>query len=168
MGYTTVFWGSIKIAPPLDAEEIKFLRKFAATRRVEREKGPYYVDDKGKWGMPEADVINMNRPPPGQPNLWCRWVPTEDGTEIVWDERGKFYDADDWMIYIIEHFLKSGALATGKVWVIKGGHVCNGEIEAEGEDRDDVWKIVVKDNVVEIYDREVSTKWTKRPNWRSS
>jgi hypothetical protein len=30
------------------------------------------------------------------------------------------------------------------------GHVCNGEIEAQGEDRGDHWMLIVKDNKVSV------------------
>jgi hypothetical protein len=32
MGYTTEFAGSVSISPPLNAHEIAYLRKFAASR----------------------------------------------------------------------------------------------------------------------------------------
>jgi hypothetical protein len=36
MGYTTEFDGSVSISPPLNAHEIAYLRKFAASRRMDR------------------------------------------------------------------------------------------------------------------------------------
>ena len=36
MGYTTEFEGSVSISPPLNAHEISYLRKFAASRRMDR------------------------------------------------------------------------------------------------------------------------------------
>jgi hypothetical protein len=66
MGYTTYFDGAVEIDPPLNDEEIEFLTKFAETRRMDRTKGPYYVDGGGFMGQKnEPDIINFNRPPTG-------------------------------------------------------------------------------------------------------
>ena len=40
MGYTTEFDGSVSISPPLNADEIAYLRKFAASRRMDRTRVP--------------------------------------------------------------------------------------------------------------------------------
>lgn len=71
------------------------------------------------------------------PGIWCQWVPTEDGAGIEWDEGEKFYEYTDWLEYIVEHFLKP--------W----GYVLNGKVDWEGEARDDVGTIYVKDNKIE-------------------
>lgn len=150
MGYTTDFSGRVEITPPLDKEEIKYLKKFGDTRRMNRTKGPYYVDNKGMAGQDhEADILDYNSPPPGQPGLWCQWVPTPDGKFIEWDGSEKFYNAPEWMTYIIDHFLKADPKAKGVLKHLKP-HVLNGEIEAQGEDDNDRWKLVVKDNKVSV------------------
>jgi hypothetical protein len=41
-----------------------------------------------------------------QPGLWCQWVPTNDRKGIEWDGGEKFYAYVEWIIFIIEHFLK--------------------------------------------------------------
>ena len=51
MGYTTEFEGSVSISPPLNAHEIAYLRKFAASRRTARARGPYFVDGSGPFGQ---------------------------------------------------------------------------------------------------------------------
>ena len=56
MGYTTTFEGSISIEPPLNEQEISFLRDFNDTRHVNRTRGPLYVGDD------HADIINSNEP----------------------------------------------------------------------------------------------------------
>ena len=48
----------------------------------------------------------------------------------------KFYYGLEWMQYLIDDILAPR------------GYICNGEIEAYGDDYDDVWKLVVTDNVV--------------------
>lgn len=151
MGYTTEFTGSIAIEPPLNAEEISYLKKFAESRRMDSEQGPYYVDREGFMGQGTEGVRDYNRPPAGQPGLWCQWVPTEDGTELVWDEGEKFYEADKWMAYLIDHFLKPGARAAGELKFLQANHTCNGRIQATGEDPSDMWDLVVDDNQVRRY-----------------
>lgn len=146
MGYTTEFTGQVKVEPPLNPSEIDYLRQFAATRHMKRARGPYYV------GTDEADVSDQNNPPAGQPGLWCSWEPTDDGTAIEWNEMEKFYDAQEWMRYLVDHFLKPDAYACGDVAPqfanFTFDHVVNGTIDAEGEERDDVWQLVVTDNIV--------------------
>lgn len=73
-----------------------------------------------------------------QPGLWCQWIPTEDGTAIVWDEGEKFYDYIEWLDYLIRHFLKP--------W----GYTLTGGVEWQGEDPDDRGRILVSDNAITI------------------
>jgi hypothetical protein len=149
MGYNTEFSGSIAITPPLNPEEIAYLNKFSDTRRMDREKGPYFVDGTEEFGQgKDPDIRNYNSPPNGQPGLWCQWVPTEDGTAIVWNDQEKFYESVAWMEYLIEHFLKPGALAAAQLPFLQANHILNGTITAQGEELDDRWLLVVKDNVV--------------------
>lgn len=155
MGYTTQFDGRIEIVPPLNQEEIDYLNKFSSTRRMDRRNGPYFVDGTSFKGQGnDADVINHNEPPAGQPGLWCHWVPTEDGTALEWDEGEKFYHSVKWMAYLIHHFLDAGALAAAELPFLQANHVLNGTIKAEGEDMGDRWKLVVTDNVVTTVDLE--------------
>lgn len=153
MDYTTTFSGEIAIDPPLNPEEISYLKKFNVTRRMARENGPYYVDGSGYYGQgDDNDIEDYNRPPPGQPGLWCQWTPTDDGKSLVWDEGEKFYDSAEWMKYIIDHFLQPGCKAKDHLGFLQGNHVCNGVIEAQGEDADDRWDLVVMGNVVATRD----------------
>jgi hypothetical protein len=39
MGYTTDFDGHIQVSPPLNADEIAYLKKFNETRRMKRTSG---------------------------------------------------------------------------------------------------------------------------------
>lgn len=148
MGYTTEFSGQVDITPPLNEQEIEFLNKFSGTRRMDRKNGPYFVDGSEDFGQGHnGDIREYNRPPAGQPGLWCQWVPNEDGTALEWDGGEKFYDATEWMTYLIEHFLKPDAVAKSVLPFLQG-HTLNGEIDAEGEDSGDIWKLVVKKNKV--------------------
>lgn len=152
MGYTTNFSGEINVDPPLTQDEIVYLKKFNTTRRMACQQGPYYVDRGGFHGQEHGpDVIDYNEPPDGQPGLWCQWVPTDDGVGIEWDEGENFYDAPEWMKYLIEHFVGEAPLAKAQLPFLNS-HCLNGEIEAQGEDGDDRWKLIVKDNEVFIAD----------------
>lgn len=149
MGYNTDFRGQINIDPPLDSDEIAYLIKFSETRRMFRVAGPYFIGGTGFHGQGnDADVIDHNTPPPGQPGLWCQWIPNEDGTALVWNEAEKFYDAEQWMLYLIQHFLSPGAFAIGHVPAIRGGHILNGTIDAQGDNPEDRWQLVVRNNKV--------------------
>lgn len=140
MGYTTTFDGEVTIDPPLNQEEIQFLTEFSQSRRMDRKEGPYELEDR--------NVLNPNKPPEGQPGLWCQWIPTDDGKYIVWDGGEKFYNSVEWMQYLIDHFLKPNAIAKDTLPFLQANHTLNGEIFAQGEEPDDVWKLVVTDNVV--------------------
>ena len=155
MGYTTDFEGHVTITPPLNHEEVEYLNKFADTRRMKRTKGPYYVGNTGFAGQDhEDDILDYNRPEDGQPSLWCQWNPSADGTKIEWDGSEKFYSSDVWMAYLIDNFLKPGALASTSDDPQFDGftfdHVVNGDIYAQGEDSSDMWILSVVDNEVQV------------------
>ncbi len=153
MGYQTEFEGRIGIEPALNAEEIAYLLKFSETRRMDRENGPYFVDGNGFAGQDNGpdQVYNHNKPHSSQPGLWCKWAPTEDGTALEWNEHEKFYDAAEWMQYIMDHFIGSTPAAKIKLPFLQG-HVCNGVISAQGEEPGDAWLLGVKDNQVFVQD----------------
>jgi hypothetical protein len=158
MGYTTDFYGSFDLDKPLTEAHAKYLKAFSESRRMTRDEnkvqsfsdplreavglpigrqGGYYVNAKGFHGQDHDDsIIDYNRPPNSQPSLWCKWVPSDDGRNIEWDGGEKFYDYIGWIEYLIENFLAP--------W----GYKLNGEVEWQGEDRDDFGMIVVKDNIV--------------------
>ena len=144
MGYTTDFEGGFNITPNLSQKDNEFLTKFSETRRMARNVGPeygiegeFYVDGTG-WAGQDSDknVINYNRPPSTQPGLWCQWIPTDDGCELVWDVGGKFYNYVEWLDYLIDKILAPR------------GYTLNGECQWFGEERDDVGVIVVENNIV--------------------
>lgn len=159
MGYRTDFSGSFKLDKSLTTEHAAYLKAFSWSRRMKRDaaktaersdivrkaaglgvgvEGGYFVGESGFMGQDFGghDIIDVSQPPKGQPNLWCHWIPSEDGTAIEWDYGERFYDYTDWIAYLIHHFLEP--------W----GYVVNGEVEWQGEDPDDIGKIVVKNNMV--------------------
>ena len=161
MGYNTFFSGSVTIEPPLNDDEISYLRDFADSRRMHRTKGPLYVEG-GAYDSERisSDIIDTNKPDPDQPGLWCSWVPTDDGTEIAWNEDEKFYEAGEWMEYLVNRLLSPAAKRYVRGHINEDDrlksftcdHRVNGEIYAEGEESDDRWKIKVVDNEVTCLD----------------
>lgn len=164
MGYETTFTGHVSISPPLNPAEVRYLTRFAEVRHMHRTKGPYFVGGGGYAGQDiEADVVDGSKPPPGQPGLWCQWVPSEDGSSLAWDEEEKFYEAERWMAYLIDTFLKPSAALAGELATPVSGrvyadelaqftfdHVVDGVIGAEGEEPEDRWRLEVRDNVVYV------------------
>lgn len=159
MGYTTDFEGSVRIEPALNADEISFLSDLATTRRMNRKKGPLFVKGGGFHGQGEdLDIIDFNNSDKSQPGLWLQWIPSEDGTQLSWDDGEKFYDSASWMEYLIERLLTERGrqyvkLATRlskdeRLNSFTFDHVVNGTIEAQGEAASDQWTLRVKDNRV--------------------
>ena len=173
MGYTTDFAGTFQVSPPLTEEHRLYLGRFADTRRMQRDptiaatfpdplrvaaglpigpQGAYYVGVpadvttwEGHWGQDrDASVLAYNGAASGQPGLWCQWVPTRDGTGIMWDGSEKFYDYVQWLQYIVDHFLKP--------W----GYSLSGEVVWEGENRNDLGTIVARDNTITTHHGSVS------------
>lgn len=146
MGYTTYFAGQFNLNKKLDKETHEFLDKLARTRRMARNVGPeygvegeFYVEGKGFMGQDREDnIIDNNRPPSTQPGLWLQWVPTEDGTAIVWDEGEKFYNYVEWIEYLIEKILAPR------------GYILNGKVDWRGEDFDDLGCIIIENNQVRL------------------
>lgn len=168
MGYTTDFTGEVTVEPPLNEHEISFLTAFNKTRRMARARGPLFVKGSdGEWGRGQGhddDVLDFNEEPPDQPGLWCQWVPNDEGTTIKWDEGEKFYEADRWMAYIVYRLLAPSAKAyiaqhigeDERLQHFTCDHSVNGTISAQGEDSDDRWDLVVKDNVVRVVSYEAT------------
>lgn len=158
MGYSTDLFGTLRLNRQLTVDEKNYLEKFAQTRRMARdvapkygEEGEFYVEGGGFMGQDHEDnVIDHNRPPKTQPGLWCQWVPTEDGRGIEWDGNEKFYDYVEWLEYLINSVFP---------YITADGDeplVLNGEIEWYGEDREDIGKIIVENNVVTAKEGRIS------------
>ncbi|WP_370973963.1 hypothetical protein [Amycolatopsis sp. cg9] len=182
MGYTTDFYGEVTIDPPLNPQEIAYLQRFSDSRRMHRSQGPYYANPGNDWGQSGTGILNYNEPPQQQPGLWCHWVPTEDGSAICWDGAEKFYDSAEWMAYLITTFLQPGATVQQELRALAAGgtgvpalrqpehgwvyppefaaftfdHIVNGAIDASGEAPDDIWRLVVRDNVVSVQSGQIT------------
>jgi hypothetical protein len=116
MGYTTDFIGHIDIEPALNQDEIEYLTAFSESRRYDRANGPYAVPGnpsaENQAGPADVDIDRYNRPGPGQPQLWCQWEPCWTGCCLSYDGREKFYAPVEWLRYLIDHFLRPGAIAS--------------------------------------------------------
>ena len=96
-------------------------------------------DEYERYYRETLGILNRNATPEGQPSLWNQWTPGKDEQDndcIEWDGGEKFYDYVEWLKYLIDELLKP--------W----GYVLNGEVNWEGESRDDMGIIICKDNVV--------------------
>lgn len=163
MGYTTDFYGEIKVTPPLNETEQKFVTAFCDTRRVIRDypnQGKYFVSDgTDNMGQNTSNIINGNKSPEGQPGLWCNWESTKEGN-IHWNGAEKFYDAESWMLYLVEHLFKKDAYMqklepeTYQKYGFQP-HTLNGVIYAKGEEPGDIWKLIIKNNEVFVSKGEV-------------
>lgn len=169
MGYHTDFSGEFAISPPLKSEHAEYLKQFSESRRMGRdivfvEKAEDSFDKfvRVSAGLPigkeagycvtqqDTGVLDANKPPEGQPGLWCQWIPNEEGTALIWDAAEKFYMYVDWLKYLIEHFFAP--------W----GYTLSGEVTWRGQESEDRGTIHVKDNKVEdVFDTIVSG----RPSW---
>lgn len=161
MGYTTDFEGKFSVTPTLKPEHLAYLTRFCETRRVKRDaaltqkrpdpvreavklpigdEGGYFVGAIGAAGQEKEtnDVIDYNRPPHFQPELWCCWTPNDDGTAIAWDCSEKFYSYVEWILYLIVNFL------------LPWGYELDGTVEWQGEKPDDIGRIVIVKNKVSV------------------
>ena len=145
MGYSTDFFGSFEIDRPVDKETAKLLKGLATTRRMKRNiegygiEGEFYVNGSGDFGQGREDnIVDYNEPPSTQPGLWCQWILLDDNQTIEWDGGEKFYYYIEWVEYIINSILKPR------------NYILNGEVEWHGEEYDDIGKIIVKDNNVQV------------------
>lgn len=154
MGYTTEFEGKFEVSPPLTADQVAYLKAFSGTRRMKRnakaaqlddplrlavnmpigEDGAYFVGGSGFKGQKDdASVIDHDEPPAGQPGLWCDWVPTDDGKFLEHNGSEKSYYWEQWLDYLIDHFLQP--------W----SRTLSGEVSWQGEQGDDRGVIRIRD-----------------------
>ena len=139
MGYHTEFQGSFKLNKKLTKKLAEQIGLLSTTRRMARNVAPEYgVEGEFYFKDDNLGVIGNNRPPRSQPSLWCQWVPTGDLKGLTWDGGEKFYEYTTWLNYIIKNFLTPN------------GYRLSGTVEFQGEDRNDIGRIVVKDNQVKV------------------
>jgi len=163
--YAIHFTGSIQLDRPLQPEQTAYLRRFLSTRRISwaneyvqelpdplREavglpvghEGAYFVGlslDELKVDVWQPLVKNQklrqNKPPQGQPRLWCAWKLEEDGITLRYADKRELYFCYAWLSYLIEHFFTP--------W----DYQLNGEITWQGDDEADHGTIVVRQSHLE-------------------
>ena len=82
----------------------------------------------------------------GFPSYYCQWRPTEDGQFLEWDGSEKFYNYIEWLKYLIEKFFQPR------------GYVLNGQIVWNGEDKNDIGKVIVENNNVLVKEGKIVFK----------
>ena len=150
MGVSTDFVGHIDIEPSLNEAEVAFMLAFAASRRYDRA-DPYDVPGNPRAETSEGvDPDRYNTPPPGQPNLWCDWQVCWDGCCITWSGKEKSYSMEPWLRYVIDHFLKAEAEASGdpRFTGFTFDHVLNGTLVGCRRDNKELFTIHARDNAV--------------------
>ncbi len=164
MGYHTEFVGEFTCTPCLAPNHCAYVKQFSDTRRVKRDAViasempdpireavglPIGVEACNYVGAELGAFLNgkdksildwrdYNSPPHGQPGLWCKWAPDDNGEILEWNGHEKFYDYIKWLEYLITNYLHQ--------W----GYMLNGEVEWQGEDADDSGIIEVINNTITV------------------
>jgi hypothetical protein len=184
MGYDTILTGQINLDPPLNASQVRYLRRFNKVYHVARwprraaeipdpwreaaglpigpgggghadyftgagaERWPHSVDDDftvighGRTGRPQrndkGEVFDVGHSQPQPESGAPCWEPSDDGKTLTHDGSEKSYDYDEWLTYVIDHFLS------------RWGIVARGVVRYVGEDPNDVGHLVVAGNKVEV------------------
>lgn len=103
-----------------------------------------------------SDTERFNWPAPGQPQLYCQWVPCPDGCCLSYDGHEKFYEPTAWMRYLIGHFMRPGACASRSglpcFEQFTFDHQLSGTIVARRRDTRRMWMIRVTRNRVDERD----------------
>ena len=131
MGFSSDFVGHIDIEPPLNDSEIAYLLAFAASRRYDRG-DPYEVPGNPRAELGDGPVDeSYNRPPEGQPDLWCDWQVCWDGCCITWSGKEKSYAMEPWLRYVIDHWHPRGMQARQQ------GALCHPRARQHGDEAGD-------------------------------
>lgn len=143
MGSAVDLHGRFEIKPPLDKDQVEYLKQFAASRRMKRDPKrtedledplrkavglPLGIDCEYYVGQPDymdsqETVTDYNVEPGDQPDVWCGWTAFDDGTHLVHDGSEKFGKFKEWLEYMIKHFFEPwGRKLNGSVlWSIQYG-----------------------------------------------
>lgn len=165
MGHNTLFDGNFIVDPPFSLVHSAYLAAFADTRRMQRdpvkaaampdpirvaaglpmgEEACFFVGGTGgkTWEDYDDAVTDGNRPPQGQPGLWCCWEPSNDRCHFTpHNDHNRNYM--EWLEYVVETFLRP--------W----GYVLRGEIKWQGDDPLDRGTIVASGNRIEVFSDEL-------------
>lgn len=117
MGYSTRYLGRLDIEPRLNPHEATWLRAFQRTHRGLHPDDPYAVPmnpGAEAIGHPlvQESVPGVMIIPTGGPGLdTCDWAPCVSGCCLQWREIEKSNHATEQLQYLIDHFLRPGALS---------------------------------------------------------
>lgn len=163
MSCTILFEGSFLLDKPLVQNHRLYLQRFSQTRRVKwfveelegipdpirvnvglplGPDGAYFLGREPRVVEQGNDPLikNENTSPQGQPGLWCDWIFSDDGERIVHAGGDKFPSAQEWLYYLIHHFLQP--------W----GYKLSGEVDWEISERMQSGTIIVEENVIQGFD----------------
>ena len=124
MGFSTISLRPFQFDRSLSEEHARVLIEFNETEH-EDENGP-----PGSDGKPET--------------FYCQWVPTDDRARLESDKGEKFYFSEEWLVYLIEKFIKP--------W----GYSLNGESPWSIDDFEQGGILSVVDNMVGEEARDIS------------
>lgn len=151
MAYRTDFIGHVEVRPGLNEAEVAYLAAFTASRRWRRPEGPYAVPAEPCEPEPTAGRA-WNLPAEGQPTLWCDWVPCWDGCCLTWEGEERFAGVGTWLGYLVDHFLRPGAVASRGTDPRFGGftfdHVLDGMVVGCRRDNKQLFAVTVSENRV--------------------
>lgn len=82
-------------------------------------------------------------------SYYCQWQSDKQGMYLEWDEGEKFYFYIEWLEWLIKNFFKPKEIKL------------NGSVTWQGEDKEDLGKIIVKNNEVKILKAKVSYVYKK-------
>ena len=182
MSYEIEYAGQFDLNTPLTEAHRAYLDRFSSTRRMKRNveelaltpdpirmaallpngpEGAYFVGSSAFMGqdMDAPSVIEPDKPPTGQPGLWCVWSPNPEGTAIGCWEPSPVYEFSEWLQYLITNFL------------IPWGYTVSGEVTLTGDDEAELGKIVVVENRVEEFlvdDEEENMDYDDEPEANNS
>lgn len=154
MGYPADFIGHVDVAPSLNEAEVAYLTAFSRSRRWERPGGPYAVprDPLEEEQAAARAGRSYRRPPLGQPGLWCDWEPCWDGCCLAYNGVERFFGAAQWLRYLLDHFLREGAVASRSGDPRFAGfgfdHVLDGMVVGCRRDTKELFAITVSGNAV--------------------
>jgi len=161
MGYSTHFAGTLTVTPPLNEHERGYLADFAQTRQTSPDRGQLVVESTSIGYV--SSYFSGNTPQGNKPEIWCHWVPDEAGN-LVWNEAEKTHAHEQWLTWLIEHllgpasrdFVQQRLGEDPRLEHFTHDHIINGIVDAQGDDPDDMWRIRVTENTVEVQHPEIT------------
>lgn len=118
---------------------------------------------------PHGDVDADNGPPPGQPGLWCPWVPSCEGRCLVVRDAGdgESYGITRWLAYLDETLLRLGARAQGAAGFeeFTFDHRLSGVVAAHGSDTGAMWLVRPVDGTVQEDMLRRGDTWEEQDEW---